>query len=99
MTRARGKVDVVASGELRELMPRDRTEPESPATPRARTVEGRKRSRTYAPTPSQSRAISGVCWSDLNRGPLGYEVTGIITRTNTHQENPGDSRLGRLLVL
>src|SRR5213594_2598207 len=30
-------------------MPRDRTEPESPATPRARTVEVRKRNRTYAP--------------------------------------------------
>ena len=30
-------------------MPRDRTEPESPATPRARTVEVRRRDGTYAP--------------------------------------------------
>src|SRR2546428_7348540 len=59
--RVRGRVDVVVSGELRELVPRNRTEPESPPTPLARTVEVRRRDRNLrAESGRRSRAISGV---------------------------------------
>src|SRR2546425_11993133 len=85
--RVRGRVDVVVSGELRELVPRNRTEPESPATPLARTVEVRRRDRNLR---AESGRRQGQFQASRNRGRRAHRK--YIRAQLGHRIDPENSR-------